>query len=260
MANPGSEQLQPGSSQWNAVQGYQSRDRLARLVVLGSFLTLFLMVGAIFYFASSGSNPSAVDIAEKTFTVILPVLASWMGTVLAYFFSSQNLERTSASLDKVIDQQSGSSTPPSAPVYGKMIRFDDIKKRQDLTGKQLSDVKLKDLQQAFKGAEPDPPASRLLFFDGKKFRYIMHSSVLNAFLAAHPDGDPTLQDLVNDPESLRQISRLVAIVPGTATLADAKAALDAIAGAQDIIVTPTGDPNGDVIGWLSNVDLIKALG
>ena len=37
-------------------------------------------------------NPSA----------ILPVLAGWVGTVLAFYFSASSHERTSSSLDKVI--------------------------------------------------------------------------------------------------------------------------------------------------------------
>jgi hypothetical protein len=52
----------------------------------------------------------------------------------------------------------------------------------------------------------------------------------------------------------------VAFVSGAATLADAKAAMDGIPGAQDIIVTKTGDATGDMIGWISNVDLVKLLG
>jgi hypothetical protein len=260
MATPDPSEVQPGSQQSNSVQSFLSRDRLARLVVMGSFLTLFLMVSALLYLAALGTNQKAIDVADKAFTTILPVLAGWVGTVLAYFFSAQNLERTSASLDKAMDQASGTPpTPPSTPIYGKMIKLEDIKKLQDLSGKKLTDFPLTDLQQAFKGAEPDPPASRLLFLLDKKFRYIMHSSVLNAFLVSHTQPNLTLQDIADDPESLRQISRMVAFVSGSATLADAKAAMDAVAGAQDIIVTTTGDANGDVIGWLSNVDLVKAL-
>jgi len=277
MAAINSDQLQPGSSEWNSVQGFLSRERLARLVVMGSFLTLFLMVAAIFYYSGSSGNSGAGEIADKVFNTILPVLAGWVGTVLAYFFSAQNLERTSATLDKAViavgQGGGGPPTQPSDPVYGKMIKVENIKKKQDLTSKNLGQIRLLDLQREFQGAEPDPPASRLVFLDGGKFRYLMHSSVLNAFLVSQlvsaagqsvtgqptAVGDLTLQNLVDDPESLRQISKLVAFVSGSATLADAKAAMDAIPGAQDIIVTKTGDAAGEVIGWLSNVDLVKLL-
>jgi hypothetical protein len=65
--------------------------------------------------------------------------------------------------------------------------------------------------------------------------------------------------MLADEETLSQISKLVVFVAGTATLGDAKTALDKVAGAQDIIVTATGNSTEPMLGWLSNIDLIKAL-
>jgi hypothetical protein len=161
----------------------------------------------------------------------------------------------------VIDQSGVPPPAASASIAGKMIKVQDIKKIQNITGKDPQSISLSDLQQAFRGSPSDasdPPVSRLLFLADGKFRYLMHESVLHAFLVNNPNGH-TLQDLLNDPESARQISRLVALVSSSATLAQAKAALDAIKGAQDIIVTSSGDTNGQVLGWLSNTDLIKAM-
>ena len=71
-----------------------------------------------------------------------------------------------------------------------------------------------------------------------------------------PDVPP---NLLADPESLRQISQLVAFARSTATLAEAKGALDGVPGAQDIIITETGSPKEQMLGWLTNVDLAKQL-
>jgi hypothetical protein len=65
--------------------------------------------------------------------------------------------------------------------------------------------------------------------------------------------------LLKDQDLINQISKLVVFVSAAATLADAKAALDKVTGAQDIFVTPTGNAIEPMIGWLSNVDLTKAL-
>src|SRR5262245_37085469 len=77
------------------------RDRLARLVVVGSFLTVFLLVFALLLIAQ-GTNQNATQVAERAFTTVLPVLAGWVGTVLAYYFSAASLEATTNSLEKVI--------------------------------------------------------------------------------------------------------------------------------------------------------------
>jgi hypothetical protein len=69
----------------------------------------------------------------------------------------------------------------------------------------------------------------------------------------------TFADMIQDQELVMQISKLVVFVSGAATLAEAKAALDRVSGAQDIIVTATGDGTEPMLGWLTNVDLTKAL-
>jgi hypothetical protein len=68
-----------------------------------------------------------------------------------------------------------------------------------------------------------------------------------------------LQNFLAIDDYRSQVTKLVAFVTASATLAQAKAALDAVSGAQDIIVTTTGDANGQMFGWITNVDLIKAL-
>ncbi len=71
--------------------------------------------------------------------------------------------------------------------------------------------------------------------------------------------DKTFADMLADEETLQQVSKLVVFVSAATTLADAKMALDKVRGAQDIIVTPSGNATDPMLGWLSNVDLTKAL-
>jgi hypothetical protein len=47
----------------------------------------------------------------------------------------------------------------------------------------------------------------------------------------------------------------VAFVSADQTLADAKAAMDAVSGCQDVIVTQTGAPTMSVTGWIMNTDI-----
>jgi hypothetical protein len=42
-------------------------------------------------------------------------------------------------------------------------------------------------------------------------------------------------------------------------LRDTKAELDKVSGAQDVIVTPTGNATESMLGWLPNVELTKVL-
>lgn len=248
----------PAASQTSSARDLFGRDRLALVVVIGSFLTIFGLVFALLVLAVQNTNTGASSVAEKTFNTILPVLAAWVGTVLAFYFSSRSNERTSDSLDHVIARTQPPSTT-DVSVAEKMIPFGSIRSPMDLHGKDPKDIDLNTLRDEFKTADGSAPITRIVFHDSGVFRYVLHSSTLDAFLQTHAGTALSLADLLNDPESLRQISKLVVFVPATATLKEAKAALDAVAGAQDIIVTGNGNASGPMLGWLTNVDLIRVL-
>lgn len=252
------------SEQTTAHAPLLGRDRLARLVVIGSFLTLFLLVSALIGLAQS-DNTTASDSAKNAFSAILPVLAGWVGTVLAFYFSAASQERTSASLDKVISR-SGGGPGPSTLVSRTMIAFSSIaalQKLEDKDGSRPKDISISKLQQAFEQALPNgTKVTRLLFVDSDGvFKYVLHIGTLNAFIVKQQvtGGAATFADMLADPETLHQISKLVVFVSASASLGDAKGALEKVRGAQDIIVTAAGNATEPMLGWLSNVDLIKAL-
>lgn len=233
------------------------RAKLARLVVVGAFLTLFLLVGTLIVLAR-GDNPTASDTAKNAFTAILPVLAGWVGTVLAFYFSSASQERTSTSLDKALGR-SGAGNAAGTLVSEKMIPYARIFKRE-LGGEVAPGViKIADLEIDFNQKLPNGgKVSRLIFVEKAVFKYVLHEAELNAFRIKSP-GAITFEDMLKDQDLLQKISKLVVFVSAGATVADAKTALDKVAGAQDIIVTGSGNATDPMLGWLSNVDLIKAI-
>jgi hypothetical protein len=140
-----------------------------------------------------------------------------------------------------------------------MIAFASIRYPYDLSQRSPQDIPLDELKQRFQG-NGGPPVTRLVFHSNQNFRYVLHVGTLNQFLVKPAPTPPTnFDDLLKDPESRKQISELIAFVRASATLADAKAALEAVPGAQDIIVTETGAPIDRMLGWLTNVDLTKNL-
>jgi hypothetical protein len=268
------------TSSSEADNSYKSRSKLANVVVVGSFLTLFFLVGTLIVLALT-SNGTANDTAKNAFNTVMPVLAGWVGTVLAFYFSAASQERITQTLDKAIAQSNG-GPGPSAPVSTNMIPYSSITGLQKLDETPPEKIMIKDLQAQFNATLPNGgKVTRLLFVDKGVFKYVLHVATLNAYLVPTPSpastnppstgdansspsapinrADLNFADMLNDAETLRQISQLVVFVPASATLGDAKAALDKVNGAQDIIVTGSGNPTDPMSGWLSNVDLIKAL-
>jgi hypothetical protein len=266
MAETASGQSTPATGQSNAAQGISGRFHLAKWVVLGSFLTIFLLVGALLGIAQL-DNKDAAAVADKVFNTILPVLAGWMGTVLAFYFSAQSLETTSSSLRDATQAIShpGKSAAAGTTVSEKMIPTTSILKRFDLKGNPPATIELAEVEKSFgKAADGNVTITRLVFTDNGVFRYVLHIGTFNAFRVAMADqnkplSELKLSDMLANPEYLRQISKLVVFVSASATLVEAKTALDAVAGAQDVIVTGTGNASGPMLGWLTNIDLAKAL-
>jgi hypothetical protein len=239
------------------------RERLARMVVVGSFLTLFLLVSALIALAQGNNSKDAAGAAEKAFNAILPVLAGWVGTVLAFYFSSANQEHTNDILDKTIGRVGGGGPSDGVLVSEKMIPSARIQALRDLAqnGKGPAQIPLSDLRNDFDAKLPNGAAvTRLLFVENGIFKFVLHAALLNGFIVkASPPADATFEALLQDQDVVHQISKLVVFVAATATLAEAKTALERVAGAQDIIVTPTGNATEPMLGWLTNVDLSKAL-
>jgi hypothetical protein len=252
----GDKPEKPGSS--NTDTGRRGRDVIARVVVVGSFLTVFLMVSVLVVLAQTHAGDAASGVAEKAFNAVLPVVAGWVGTVLAFYFSSASQERTNEMLDKALDRASG--RPGDGTVVAeKMIPVGKILELRDLNTTKPKDIKLDELRENFE-RKPNPiQITRLVFLESGVFKYVLHVGLLSWFLMKNKGEGQNFEALLNDPKILSSISKLVAFVPVTATLADAKVALDKVIGGQDIIVTATGNPTEPMLGWLPNVDLTRAL-
>lgn len=246
--------------------GQIGRDQIARMVVVASFLTVFLLVSTLVALAKFEAGTAASGVAEKAFNAILPVLAGWVGTVLAFYFSSASQEHTTDILDKAMERASSGRTVDGTLASAKMIPRSKILRLRELRDNTNApdQLLLSTLQSDFDSADAEHRITRLMFLDGEAFKYVLHVGTLNKFIARPSAGTLesrplTFGDLLKDQAIATEISTLVAFVSVASTLAEAKAALDKVPGAQDIIITATGNPTEPVIGWLTNVDLTKAL-
>jgi hypothetical protein len=251
----------PSSSDPTPKPPLLGRDRLARMVVVGSFLTLFLLAGVLVSFAShGGGSDSAAEAAEKCFNAILPVLASWVGTVLAFYFSATSQDSANKILGDTFNKVSGVTPPSDERVSTRMIPTPKIIGTIDLGKDRPEQVTIGDLRRGFEKTESRPAITRLFFLERDVFKFVLHSSTLYAFIVkTGASDDGTFADLLKDQDTAYQISKLVVFVSTNATLGQTKTALEGVDGAQDVVVTPTGNGTESMLGWISNVGLTKAL-
>jgi len=197
---------------------------------------------------TTGSSDSE-KINQRTslvFNSTLPLFATWVGTVLAYYFARENFESASRSTERFaqLSIQASSSDLQSIPVSAAMIPIS--KMYTELITANIVDV-LKKMDEKEQRRLPildseTKPINLFYYEDITRFYY----SKLDADRAGL-----TLQSYLGDETTNK---KQFALVDSEANLALAKEAMKKIPECRDIFVT---NVTGKVIGFLTNVDIEK---
>jgi CBS domain containing-hemolysin-like protein len=195
------------------------------------------------------------------------MFGTWVGTLLAYYFSKESLDSATRNVNELTRAVSGLDKLNSVPAMEKAIPFADIFVPKGSNGVQLT--LLAEIITAMQNAN----RSRFLVFRAdKSIERVIHVSTIVAYvskIALNP-GDPprdlktlSLTDLLSDT-TVEQLTRgSFAVIPQSATLADAKLAMDAksrelgtLGNCEDVFITADGSALRPVLGWITNDVLV----
>ena len=200
---------------------------------------------------SKGTDTAAQNVLNS----VLPLLGTWVGTILAYYFSKENFEAATRSVTELAKQVTPQERLQSTPAKEKMIpRAQMFAKKLPATGINLG-VLLAELDQVKKG-------NRIPFLGDKdEPKYILHRSLIDKFLSSSARGgmtpqalsNLTLQDLLDKDKDLLRMAQSFGVVREDTTLADAMNAMARIRDCQDVFVTKAGSKDEAVLGWITNV-------
>jgi hypothetical protein len=150
------------------------------------------------------------------------------------------------------------SDPRAMLVTSRMIRFGDF------LYKDLGQVTPESLKLMALRKELDARGlNRVPVFDALRHPlYIIHRSmieqfILNQFEREVSPHDLTLADLLADPDMRQMFENTFVVVKQTATLAEARDAMSVRQGCNDVFVTAHGNRDEPVVGWLTNVDIVR---
>ncbi len=219
------------------------RFKLARAVVVLSVGVLAVLVGIGLW-----PQGSQFDKVKEALTVLLPVLGTWVGTVLAFYFARESLEAASASARELVMSR-GEETLAKVLVRSAMIRRGIMQVIKLNTGQGDADITLDALNDVI----TTKSVSRVpILTADDSARYVVHKSTLYQYSVetGQPLKDLKLDGLVAAHPGISSI----AFVSLDATLDQAKTAMETKEGCQDVIVTKTGAPGEKVEGWVTNVD------
>lgn len=168
--------------------------------------------------------------------------------------SKENLESATRSITAIVGQLTPSDKLKQILAKDKVIKKDQMFSKTTPESSINLLGTLDDLEKTKKG-------DRIPVLDAQdQPKYVVHRSTIDQYLTAQarksspPDLKTlTLQSLIDDSTDLKKrLEGSFVTVSETATLQDAKAAMDAVASAQDVFVTKNGTAKEPIIGWITN--------
>jgi hypothetical protein len=227
----------------------RTADRLAMTVVILSAALIAVLSGLAIAFAGEKAST-----AKDVLNTVLPLIASWVGTVLAYYYSRENLNTATRNATEMAQQLSGAEKLQILRVRDSMIPVDriDTLKVEDTT--PLADI----VDFLHKRGRQRLP----LFSERGVVRFIVHLSTINAFISQcalekRPLEGLTFSDLIAEPAHAELLRTSFGVVSESATLAEAKAALEQGRDREDVFITRSGGRDEPVLGWITDNDLVR---
>lgn len=247
------------NSQTPAAQS--ARSQIAMWVIIGS-TAILIVLGLTLVFSAAAANRA--EAAEKLFTMVIPMLGTWVGTVLAYYFSGENFEKASQSVSQLVDQVKDQRL--------RLVKVKDVMLSRGLmevvTLSSSNDGSTINLKDNLIDKLKDPVTRIPVLSDAGLAKYIIHQSLIYKFVTQNtikaseanqtfPVADQTLKNFLDFGDMKQEVESTFAFVGQEASLADAKNAMENLTGCQDVFVTEDGTSGTQVKGWLTNVQIAK---
>lgn len=193
--------------------------------------------------------------------VVLPLLGTWVGTVLAFYFSKDNFESANTSVKNLVNHVTTSAEKlRSIMVNSVMIPKAQISGFSYAEGKKDADYTIKDLITA--ATENDK--NRLPIFNANgSIRYIVHRSILDKYISTKTVAEgatplaTTVENLLKDNADINLLFNALQVVAEDDTLAKAKRLMDSKKSCLDVFVTENGSTSESVTGWITNLVISK---
>jgi hypothetical protein len=234
------------------------RGQLAQAFAYGGVATV-LALGAVAIFFSKGDQGEQ---ARNVLSTILPLVGTWVGTVLAFYFAKDNFESASRSTKELLGTLD--ERLRTVPVTTAMIPIDKATVRKLGANEKPDDLVLQNLADEMRAAQ----RQRLpILTAGGSPCLIFHLSTITDYLSKiaatpQPANAPpldlktkTVKNLRDEAKDLYEMATAFTCVAKQATLADAKTKMEAIKSCADVFVTESGQPSEPVLGWITNVEI-----
>ena len=266
------DQNNTSSAPANGKAGGTNKERftIAIRILVYAFVVLsiitvvaLIMIGLPVIFNYSDTHAeNAYQSIKDLFGIVLPLLGTWVGTILAFYFSQTNFEAaTRSTIDLHQQFKSSEEKLKAIKITDEMISINQVSAKLVIeSGNTEKDYLLTDMLNILETSDKIPRQRLPVLDDQEYIKYIVHRSLIDKF-RSEKVSDPnvanfTLQDMV-DNSVYKTVLMAFGILPPTANLADAKHLIDNNTDCSDVFVTADGRQASKLQGWVTNVDLEK---
>jgi len=220
-----------------------------------AYFTLIISSLAIFLLASITIIKGDVNVSMTIFNTTLPVFASWIGTVLAFYFGRENFESANKQVQHIvtnltqIKSQKSIDTIMLTPYAMTIFKIEKDKSIENIT--------LSELQNTFLTHR----VSRLPIINFKnQIEYLIHQSKMNSYLLNKnvEAKDISLAIFLQDNrEDEGDDGKRFILVSKNTPLEETYKRLQKCKKCKDIFVTENGKEEEEILGWVPDVHLLE---
>jgi len=225
------------------------RERLSQQITIGSLI--FIAVIAAVAIWKDSENTMTV------FNMVLPVVATWVGTIIAFYFGRENFESATNQV-RMFTQKLTSGDKAETPVTSIMISLSAMVYFSIPQGNTEKDIKLLTLYKKL-----GEKITRIPVLDAKNVvKYMIHESSINKYLADGGKLNDSLETFLKKTKANGYefgINAAFIILSEKATIGVAKNKMEEIHFCKDIFITQSGRIGDPVTGWISDVILARFL-
>jgi hypothetical protein len=234
-----------------------TRNRIAFWITFGGLIAVIVL--GIFVICLATAEDRS-DAARLVFGSLLPLLGTWVGTVLAFYFAKANFE---AAARNTKDLLGITERLRSISVESVMLKMTDpnVAKRILVSSEKPESLKIAELVKIMR----DNRRYRLPVLNSDSSPlFVIHLGTLTDYISAKAlsaiAGSKAASDLIisdlqtDDPQLYEKILAWACVKLGS-SLAEAKRSMEDIPNCSDVFVTTTGRKSDPVVGWLTNVEI-----
>jgi hypothetical protein len=214
------------------------RDLIAKILLIGSFI---LLITILIYWMICGNDP------ERLFSLLAPLISTWIGTLLAFYFGKANFEAATKSYNQVIDRL----TPDILDdILVKQVMIDKFTMVSiDTNNPLITTFNLQGLRDFLESINK----SRLPVLEAGKVKCIIHKSTLsNEMLKVAPAVPAaTLDEFITANHTVVEFDT----INEDKKVEDARKIMNE-KNYKDLFVV---DANNALTGWLTDTQIIRYM-